>query len=191
MFIEKDPKSLQEARKKKNILRKKAYSKTGTDEDRKNFRAAVKTVSFLKKKSNKNKIQKSVTHQEKRFSNDFWRFSKDVCNGKLGQQSVKPAFTKDIADDFYPGKYSKPYTLDFEKLQWFPYIPVPDDTTPFDLSPVTPKQIKHILAAKKATSSPGPDGLLYGLLKSIPAAYHFLATLFTQLLLECPDPPQA
>ena len=89
-------------------------------------------------------------------------------------------------------KYSNPCKLDFDKTRWFPYIPVPDDTnTPFDLRPITPKQVKSILASKQATSLPGPDGLIYGLLKNIPATHHFLATLFTQFLLESPDPPES
>ena len=47
-----------------------------------------------------------------------------------------------------------------------------------------------MLKAKKATSAPGPDGLMYGLLKNTPCVHHFLATLFSQLLLETHDPPE-
>ena len=39
-----------DARKKKNALRRKAYGKNANEEDRRNFRDAVKAVSFLKKK---------------------------------------------------------------------------------------------------------------------------------------------
>ena len=44
-----EPKMLVKARKIKNALRKKAFSSTGSEEDRKAFHDALKTVGFLKK----------------------------------------------------------------------------------------------------------------------------------------------
>ena len=51
MYIDHEPKTLSQARKRKNILRKKAFGKTATDDDRKQFQLALKTVSYLKKKA--------------------------------------------------------------------------------------------------------------------------------------------
>jgi hypothetical protein len=41
---------------------------------------------------------------------------------------------------------------------------------------------------KKATSAPGPDELMYGVLLRLPSTHSFLATLYSCLLLEDPDP---
>ena len=180
-----------DARKKKNVLRRKAFSKEGTEEDRKNFRSAVKAVSFLKKRADRRKAEKSAAHQEGSYRKEFWNFSKRVCNGNVDKDTATLSFSKEDADQFYPARYSHPVHIDFNKLQWFPYIIVEESSfREFDLSHVTPKQVKLVLKAKKATSAPGPDGLMYGLLRNAPCTHHFLATLFSQLLLETQDPPE-
>ncbi len=78
-------------------------------------------------------------------------------------------------------------TIDTTKLNWFPNIPTPD-TVPFDLSAVKPSDVKKILQTKNATSAPGPDGLLYGILRKLPATHHFMGTMFSKLILSG-DPP--
>jgi hypothetical protein len=45
----------------------------------------------------------------------------------------------------------------------------------------------RFLVRKKATSSPGPDELMYGVLLQLPSTHSFLATLFCLLLLDDPD----
>ncbi|XP_071491341.1 uncharacterized protein [Diadema antillarum] len=190
-YVEHEPKTLADARKKKNILRRKAFGKESTEEDRKNFRSAVKAVSFLKKRSDKRKAGKTAAYQENLYRKDFWNFSKQVCNGDFNKAAPNISFSKETADEYYPQRYSRAEHIDFNQLQWFPYINVDERNYEFDLTPVTPKQVKLVLQAKKASSSPGPDGLMYGLLRNTPCVHHFLATLFSQLLLETNDPPES
>ena len=140
-YVEHEPRTLADARKRKNILRRKAFSKEGTEDDRRNFRSAVKAVSFLKKRSDKRKAEKGAAHQEKLYKKDFWNFSKQVCNGDFNKATPAVSFSKEIADEYYPGKYSQAQHIDFNKLQWFPYINVDESYREFDLTPVTPNKV--------------------------------------------------
>jgi hypothetical protein len=70
-------------------------------------------------------------------------------------------------------------------LSWFPYLPEEKFGHGFDLSPITPSLVRKVLSSKKATSSPGPDELMYGVLLRLPSTHSFL---FYQLLLDDPDP---
>ena len=73
------------------------------------------------------------------------------------------------------------------KLNWFPHIPVPSKKQ-FDTSHVKPRDIKNLLRNKKSTSAPGEDNITYGILAKLSSTHHFLATLFSKLLLTH-DPP--
>lgn len=87
---------------------------------------------------------------------------------------------------------SRLVTLDLTQLSWFPNLPVNDDFhISFNTSVIKPKDIKDILWKKKATSAPGDDGLMYGLLKHLPLTHHLMATIFTKLLLVDPLPPES
>ncbi len=73
----------------------------------------------------------------------------------------------------------------------FPYLPVVhDDAKPFNLGAIKPTEVKKILQAKNATSAPGPDGILYGIMRKLPATHHFMSTLFSKLLVTG-DPPES
>ena len=61
--------------------------------------------------------------------------------------------------------------------------PHPDEMTPFDLSLITPGSIRRVLAKRSSSSSPGEDGNTYHHLKKMPSTHHFLATLFSKILL--------
>ncbi len=182
-----EPKTLAEAKRKKNVLRKKAYGKDATEEDRKAFREAVKTVSYLNKAQKEKDRNKTAIHQEKLYKENFYSFAKKCTDGTLTTPPTKPGFTKEQADAYYPLKYSKDAYVDPAQLNWFPWIPIPQSS--FDLSPVRPKNLKNILASKKAKSSPGDDGILYGLLRKLPTTHRFLATMFSKQLLYG-DPPE-
>ena len=129
-------------------------------------------------------------HHEKMYKDNFWEFSKKLTKGELDQPAHKPTFTKTVADNYYPTMYSVAPTFDHTKLNWFPHLAVPETTTNFNLSPVKPKDIKHLLSQKKSTSAPGPDGLTYGVLRNLPSTHHFLATLYSRILLDSPTPPE-
>ena len=191
-YIKHEPKSLEQARKVKNQLRKKAYSKNSTENDRKAFRQAIKAVSQFKKKHEHKENQKTTKYQETLFRKDMYGFSKQVCNGSFGNTSPKPTFTKDTANTYYNAKYSRPVHLNLMNLNWFPYVQTGSDIhNQFNMSPVKPRDIRSILKDKKATSAPGPDGLMYGILKNLPCTHHVLATLFTKMLSSDPDPPDS
>ena len=78
-----EPKTLVKARKNKNALRKKAFSSTGTEEDRKAFHDALKTVGYLKKQQKRSTDTKTAAHQEKLYHANFWKFA-----GNAAQQKV-------------------------------------------------------------------------------------------------------
>ena len=48
-------------------------------------------------------------------------------------------------------------------------------------SRVTPSIIKNIFKRKSATSAPGEDGIMYGVLAKMPSTHYFLATLYNRL----------
>jgi hypothetical protein len=73
-------------------------------------------------------------------------------------------------------------------LSWFPYLPEEKFGHAFDMFPITPSFVRNVLGSKKATSAPGPDELMYGVLLRLPLTHSFLATLYSRLLLEDPDP---
>ena len=62
--------------------------------------------------------------------------------------------------------------------------PNPDEMTPFDKSAITPGSIKRILAKKSSNFSPGDGGITYHHLKKMLSTHHFLATLFSKILLK-------
>ena len=54
----------------------------------------------------------------------------------------------------------------------------------FDMSPNTSGLIKKILSKLSNSSAPGPDKIRYSHLKRLPSCHHFLATLFSKIILE-------
>jgi hypothetical protein len=72
-----------------------------------------------------------------------------------------------------------------EAVSWFPSLPVPD--LPFNMAPIRPGDVKKTLQRKKTTKAPGEDGILNGHLKKLDAAHHFLATLYSKILLDSPE----
>jgi hypothetical protein len=73
-------------------------------------------------------------------------------------------------------------------LSWFPYLPEKKFEHAFDITPITPSLVRKVLGSKRATSAPGPNELMYGVLLRLPLTHFFLATLYSRLLLEDPDP---
>ena len=183
------PKTIQESKKLKNDLRKKMQNKDSTPEDRKLFGQSVRYHNHLLKEQRKNDEINSRKHQEKMYNDNFWEFSRKLSRGELDQPMKKPTFTKATADEYYPKMYSNPPVFNPSDLNWFPFLKTPTTPTPFNMSPIKPKDIKNILSNKKSTSAPGLDGITYGVLRRLPSAHHFLATLYSKILLDSPTPP--
>jgi len=70
-------------------------------------------------------------------------------------------------------------------------MPAPTEPAliPFDLSPITPSLGKRTLYSRSSNSSPGDDGISYHHLKKMPSIHHYLATLFSKVLLENQEAP--
>ena len=150
--------TIPEVRKLKNDLRKKSKRKDATDEDRKNFHRAQRTLSFLLRKEKEKKSKSDARKQETAYRKDFFKFAKAAANGGLDKDEESPTFSKDEADDFYKGRYSQPVNIDISQLDWFAEVAPP--TVPYDSSPITPKEVKDIFRSKSPTTAPGEDGLL-------------------------------
>ena len=185
-YISHESRSLTEVKKVKNHLRRKAFRKTATEEDRQEWRAAVKAVSHLKRRERQTSEAKTVKHQEDLYRKDFYAFSKQAVQGQLqGHQQGQVGFSKQEADIFYPSTYSVPGELSLSSLAWFPPIkadPTSDSFVNYDQSPVTPTLVKKVLHGTNQKSSPGPDGIRYGILAKLPTCHHILATLYTLVM---------
>ena len=84
----------------------------------------MRAGAYFKKKQKEREDAKKAAFQEDKYHKDFWSFSKQVCEGTLGQPAVKPTFSQPEADAYFPAKYSTTLKLDTGRLNWFPYIPV-------------------------------------------------------------------
>ena len=113
------------------------------------------------------------------YRKDFFKFAKKACNGTLDSMDVAPTFTKQQADDFYSSRYSTSIEIDQANLSWFPSVEEPQ--VPYDTSSVSPGMLKTIFKSKSATSAPGEDGVMYGVLAKMPSTHYFLATLYNKL----------
>ena len=178
-FIHSPPRSLDQAREEKNRLRKKLNKKDATAEDRRLFQQALKYYSFTLAKSKENAEDAKRTKHEKLFRTKFYKFAKAACNGTLDQDPVGPTFSKETADIFFPGRYSTAVPIDPAKLSWFP--PAPPPTSAYAVTLFTPSLVKSILKGRKATTAPGEDGLMFGVLSKLPSSHHFLATLYNKV----------
>ena len=140
----------------------------------------------------KRKINETPRGRKKHFSTNFWDFAKKLINGSLYDAAPTPSFTKETADTYYTSKYQTSTNLDTSKLSWIPK-PRPDSSTtptPFKTNPIRPADVKGVLQRKSSNSSPGPDGINYGMLKKMSCTHHFMATLFTKVMQNGIPPPQ-
>ena len=150
-----------------------------------NNRAYNKTLKTLYCNVSAQNLRK----HEKAFKYNPWVYSKKLCT--LGTSSISPACTP---DDAY--KYVSNITNESSHYQSLPLwidevwpAPDPEDLTPFDLSPITPGLVKRVLKKRSSNYSPGEDGISYHHLKKVPSSHHFLATLFTKILLKSHSAP--
>ena len=111
----------------------------------------------------------------------------------------EPSFSADEGYKFFKeasnGTNSKYDTSDSPGLpDWVHRVMPPPETSemiPFDLSPITPGCIKKMLRKRSSNSAPGDDGITYHHLKKMPSTHHFLATLFSKILLEKQEAPES
>ena len=53
---------------------------------------------------------------------------------------------------------------------------------PLNTDPIKPRDVFNVLKSSNLKSSPGPDGIPYGILFNLPCTHHTLATLFNKVL---------
>ena len=191
-FISHPNKTLTELQHLKKVLRKKAFSRAGTDEDRKKFHSCLKAISELKKVEKRRLLLKTTTHQEKMFHKNRWEFSKQAVKGSLLQEKLKPTFDLGFANTYYSEKYSTPGIIDLNNLNWFPFLSITHESPnfePFNCEPLRPKDVKNILKSANLKSSPGPDGIPYEILFKFKCLHHILATLYNKVNVLGSPPP--
>ena len=188
-YKQRQSKTLEEAKQLKNKLRKKIRQHDCTPEDRRQFGQAVRYHNFIQKQQKKKNKENATKHQEKMFRDNFWEFSRKLCKNELDKSSHKPTFDKACADTYYPMMYSSAPTFAPDDLNWFPYLRNPETPVSFNMEPIKPKEIRKILSQKKSSSAPGIDGITYGVLRHLPSVHHLLATLYSKILINSPEPP--
>ena len=124
----------------KKVLRKKAFSVDGTQEERKQFHECLRV--FQRQLSEKAK-QKTSLHQEKQFNKNRWKFVKQAVNGTLDKETQQVGFSREEDNLYYPSTYSSPPPFDPSHsgpIHWFPHILV--NHTPFNTEPFRPRDVK-------------------------------------------------
>ena len=135
--------------------------------------------------------------QERAFKENPWNFAKNACAGS--NVNIEPNSGVSEAYNYFAtianGNSSRYNTSENQCLaKWIDEVmPSPDldEITPFDLSAITPGSIKRVLAKRSSNSSPGEDRITYHHLKKMPSTNHFLATLFSKVLLEKHTAPES
>ena len=119
--------------------------------------------------------------QERAFRNNPWKFAKAVCD----EPSItSPTFSQATCFQHYKRSFSDS-EVSYEKLpDWVNQVsPPPEECVPFDLSAITPHQVKRTLQKCSSSSSPGHDEITYFHFRNLPCTHHFMATLFTKIFL--------
>ena len=135
--------NLENARKMKNLLRKKATKKDATDEDKAKANQALRNYNYLLNLERTKDAAKKAKNEEKAFKKNFYKTAKEITNGTFGEDKVIPTFNAEKANDFYKNRYSEPVIIDPARLVWFPKVDLPE--TPYCMSAYRPKDIKEAL----------------------------------------------
>jgi hypothetical protein len=148
--------------------------------------ACCKAIGDVKKQEMKKAKAKTVSFQEGLFLKNRYNFSKGCLAGSLESEAVKPTFSREFANQHYSSSYSVPHDTRLEDLHWYPEVkslgPGSPDFVPFDMSAFKPRDVRAVLKAANHSSTPGPDGIPYGVLYHLPSIHHVLATLFSHVL---------
>ena len=126
---------------------------------------AIRDHNKLKRVQSKVDKIESEKYLKKSFTDDFFKFSKSVCNGTFGETSKQVNCDKTIADQYVGPKYAtNPEPLNETALKCFPKIPSGKQSVQFNMASIKPKDIRSILKTRSNSFSPGPDGISYAIL---------------------------
>ena len=139
-------------------------------------------IRNIKKRDQQNLTMKSTQFQEQKYRKDFYNFSKSAIKGLIGKPQGSATFDKNCADKHYKQTYSSSKPIDISKLDWIPKVDPTAFSHTFNNSPIVPGMVKKTLAKTNKGSSPGPDGIRYGILFNLPSVHHILASLFSKVL---------
>lgn len=143
------------------------------------------------KAAHQSTLQRNTRHQEREFRSNPWSFSKSVCCPN--DNRTAPTFSQTDCEAYFNQVFSGSSCSYTSLPSWVEEVcppPTPNDSlVEFDLSPITPGYIKGMLKKCSSKSAPGDDGITYHHLKKLPSAHHFLATLFSKILLSSHQPP--
>ena len=120
---------------------------------------------------------------EKAFRSNPWHYAKKVCSDK----SQKPCLycSPECAFAYFAenSREDRSYSSLPAWVSEVQHVPSDEDLLGFDLSPITPGLVKKMLSKRPSSSAPGVDRITYHHLKMMPSTHHFLATLFSKILL--------
>ena len=155
----------------------------------KDFLDAVRLHNRVKKAADNAAISRTTCQQERAFRSNPWVFSKSVC---LPKSQTAPTFTMEAGLQHFKPSFEAPKVPHYSSLPNWVADVMPRPVTPtseFDMSPVRPRLIKKTLRKISNASTPGPDKISYVHLKMLPSTHHFLATLYSKILLSSPCAP--
>ena len=142
----------------------------------KTFMDACRAYSRCVKAKKKLAFESGVHSQERSFKSNPWHFAKKIYQGNATKEQ-EPTFNAELALSYFQvvctddKKYS-------ELPPWVSRVmPPPDDDSllSFNMSAITPGQIKCLLKNQSSSSSPGDDGITYHHLKKMPLTHNYLA----------------
>ena len=172
-------KDINDARKLKTSLNKKAKQIGATKEDKSLACQAHRHYNFLLNEQKNKSESKEIIEQEKAYSKDFFKFAKETTNGTYGKPRISPSYSNSTANTYYKEKYTSQTHIDTTNLNWFPEVNPP--TKDYNLEPYSAKDVSDALKNKSQDSAPGEDKILYGYLTKLPNTHKFLADIFTQI----------
>ena len=145
-FYKHKPKSttvVDDARKLKNSLEKKAKKKSATTEDKSAACEALRHYDHILKEHKESLKATEIHKQEKAYRTNFHKFAKEITNGTYNQTTIGPSYTFETGNKFYKERYSKAVDIDPKNLSWFHKADLPAEA--YDLSPYTQKDIEEAL----------------------------------------------
>ena len=121
-----------------------------------------------------------------------WSFSKSICKPKESRNA--PSFSQFDCQTYYSKIFSSD-DCSYKQLPTWVAEVCPNSNhnhhVKFNLTAIIPGCIKKTLQKCSSSSAPGDDGITYHHLKKITSTHHFLATLFSKILLFSHSPPSS
>ena len=165
------------------LAKAKNLERRSIREDARPFLHAVRLHNRVKKASTNFTSFRSACKQERAFKKNPWSFAKSVCCSKV---LVQPTCGPEACFNYFKASFDISNGLEYTSFpSWIvDVMPQSNLDVQFDMSPITPGLIKKILSKLSNSSAPGPDKIRYSHLKRLPSCHHFLATLFSKIILE-------